>query len=169
MGEGMAVSMAAMMAVSAAPFFLAYGRDTRRPAAIAAVIAVYLAVWGALGFALGTLMDQVMLPHSLPAGAIAVVAALAYAATPWGRWARERCRQMAIREPRGLELRDAIGEALQYTACCVICSAGVMLALVVIGMSSPLVITAGAAVMLAYKLSPWPWPAAAAERARGRA
>ena len=36
----MAVSMAAMMVPTAAPFFLAYGRDTRRPVAIATVVLI---------------------------------------------------------------------------------------------------------------------------------
>jgi predicted metal-binding membrane protein len=155
---GMAVSMAAMMAPTAAPFFLAYGRDTRRPAAIAAVVLLYVAVWAAAGLALDHLMNLAMIPTSLPVVGISVAIALVYAATPWGRWAREQCRQMSRREPRGPRFRDALAEGAGYTACCVVCSAGVMPVVIVLGMSNPLVIVAGAAVMLAYKAVPWSDP-----------
>ena len=153
---GMAVSMSAMMMPTAAPFFFAYGRDTRRPVAIATVVLIYVAAWAAIGLALDYMMSQIMMPSSLLVVAIAVVIALAYAATPWGRWAREQCRQMSRREPRGPGFRDAVAEGASYAACCVVCSAGVMLVVIVLGMSNPLVIVAGAVVMLANKLIPWP-------------
>ena len=156
MGMGMTVSMAAMMVPTGAPFFLAYGRDTRRPVAIATVVLIYVAVWAAIGLALDNLMSHVMMPSSLLVVGIAIAIALAYSATPWGRWARERCRQMSLRGPRGPRFRDEMTEGASYAACCVVCSAGVMLVVIVCGMSNPLVIVAGAAVMLAYKLIPWP-------------
>ena len=159
MGTGMAVSMVAMMVLTATPFFLAYGRDTRRPMAIATVVLIYVAVWAAIGFALDYLTSQVMMPSSLLVVGIAVAIALVYGVTPWGRWAREQCRQMSMREPRGPRFRDAVAEGASYAACCVVCSAGVMLVVIVLGMWNPLVIVAGAAVMLAYKLIPWPAPA----------
>jgi len=159
MGTGTAVSMAAMMVLTATPFFLAYGRDTRRPMAIATVVLIYVAVWAAIGFALDYLTSQVMMPSSLLVVGIAVAIALVYGVTPWGRWAREQCRQMSMREPRGPRFRDALEEGASYAACCVVCSAGVMLVVIVLGMWNPLVIVAGAAVMLAYKLIPWPAPA----------
>ncbi len=164
MGTGMAVSMAAMMVPTAAPFFLAYGRDTRRPVATATVVLIYVAVWAAIGFALDYLMSQVMMPSSLLVVGIAVAIGLVYAVTPWGRWAREQCRQMSMREPRGPRFRDAVAEGAGYAACCVVCSAGVMLVVIVLGMSNPLVIVAGAAVMLAYKVIPWPAPALSRSR-----
>jgi membrane protein YdbS with pleckstrin-like domain len=52
-----------------------------------------------------------------------------------------------------------LADGASYTACCIVCSAGIMLALVVVGMSNPLVIVAGAAVMLLYKITPWRVPA----------
>jgi hypothetical protein len=159
MGTGMAVSMAAMMVLTAAPFFLAYGLDTRRPVAIATVVLMYVAVWAAIGLALDYLMSQVMMPSSLLVVGIAVAIALVYAVTPWGRWAREQCRLMSMREPRGPQFRDALAEGASYAACCVVCSAGAMLVVILLGMSNPLVIVAGAALMLAYKLIPWPGPA----------
>ena len=145
----MALSMAAMMAPSAAPFFVAYGRDSRRPAAIAAVVLMYVAAWAAIGFAAGALMDRVMLPmFSWPIVIGALGAALLYALSPWARWARTRCRTMCGRSARG----GAISEAAVYTACCVVCSAGLMAALIVVGMSNVLVLAGAAAAMLLYKL-----------------
>jgi predicted metal-binding membrane protein len=152
----MAFSMAAMMAGSAVPFFFAYGRDSRRPVAAVAVVLIYVAVWALIGFALDYLMGMVMMPSSLLIAAAAVAMAIVYALTPWGRWARDRCREMAQREPRGPRFRDALADGASYTVCCIVCSAGIMLALVVVGMSNPLVILAGAAVMLLYKITPWP-------------
>ena len=151
----MAFSMAAMMAASAVPFFFAYGRDSRRPVATAAVILIYLAVWALVGFALDYVMGKVMMPSSLLIAAAAVAVAVVYALTPWGRWARDRCCEMAQREPRGPRFRDALADGTSYTACCIVCSAGIMLAPVVVGMSNPVVIVAGAAVMLLYKITPW--------------
>jgi len=164
MGAGMALSMAAMMAPTAAPFFVAYGRGARRSSAVATVVLIYVAVWAAIGLALDSLMRQVMVPSSLQVVGIAAAIALAYAATPWGRWAREQCRLMSIGEPRGRRVLDAMADGASYAACCVVCSAGVMLLVIVLGMSNPLVIVAGAAVMLVYKVIPWPAPALSRSR-----
>ena len=155
----MALTMAAMMAPTAGPFFLAYGRDTRRPAAVATLVLIYVAVWGAIGLGLGYLMNQVMLPSSLLVVGVASAIALAYAVSPWGRWAREQCREMSVPRPRGGRFRDAVAEGASYAACCVVCSAGVMLMVMVLGMSNPMVIVTGAAVLLFYKLIPLPAPA----------
>jgi predicted metal-binding membrane protein len=152
----MALSMAAMMAASSVPFFFAYGRDSRRLVATAAVVLIYVAVWALIGFVLDHVMGMVMMPSSLLIAAAAVAVAVVYALTPWGRWARDRCREMARRESRGPRFRDVLADSASYTACCIVCSAGIMLALVVVGMSNPLVIVAGAAVMLLYKITPWP-------------
>ncbi len=160
----MAFSMAAMMAASAVPFFFAYGRDSRRPMATAAVVLIYVAVWALIGFVLEFVMGMVMMPSSLLIAAAAVAVAVVYALTPWGRWARDRCREMAQREPRAPRFQDALADGASYTACCIVCSAGIMLALVVVGMSNPLVIVAGAAVMLLYKITPWPVPALSRSR-----
>jgi len=145
----MAVSMAAMMAPSAAPFFVAYGRDNRRPMAIATVVLLYVAAWAAIGLGVGALMDRVMMP--MPSWPIVIAAlglALLYTVTPWARRARAQCRQMCGSAPRG----GAVAEAAVYTASCVVCSAGVMAALVVLGMSNLLLLSGAAAAMVVYKL-----------------
>jgi predicted metal-binding membrane protein len=160
----MALSMAGMMAASAVPFFFAYLRDSRRPVATAAVVLMYVVVWALIGFALDYVMGMVMMPSSVLIAAAAVAMAVVYALTPWGRWARDRCREMAQREPRAPRFRNALADGASYTACCIVCSAGIMAALVVVGMSNPLVIVAGAAVMLLYKITPWPVPALSRSR-----
>ena len=152
----MAVAMAAMMLPTAAPFFFAYWGVARRPGAIATVVLIYVAVWAVIGAAVEYLMGQVMLPSSFLVTAVAVGAALAYALTPWGRWAREECRRMSSRAPRGTRFRSAAAEGAAYAACCVVCSAGLMLVVIVLGMANPLVLVAGATAMLAYKLVPLP-------------
>ena len=154
----MAFSMAAMMAASAVPFFFAYGRDSRRPVATATVVLMYVTIWALIGFTLDYTMGMVM-PSSFLIAAGAVAMAVVYALTPWGRWARDRCRGMAQREPRQSRFRDALADGASYTASCIVCSAGIMAALVVVGMSNVLVIVAGAAAMLIYKIAPWPLPA----------
>lgn len=151
--------MAAMMSASAVPFFFAYGRDSRRPMATAAVVLIYAAVWALIGIALEHAMGTVMMPSAFPIAGAAVGVAVGYALTPWGRWAREQCRQMSMREQRGPRFRDAVAEGAGYAACCVACSGGLMLVVVMLGMSKPLVVVAGAAAMLAYKVIPWPAPA----------
>ena len=145
----MAASMVAMMVPGAAPFFVAYGRDTRRPAAIAVTAAVYVAVWAAIGLAVDSLMSQVMMPASLALDAAALAFAILYTFAPWSRAAHARCIEMCRRMPR----RGALVEGATYAACCVACTAGIMVALVVVGMANPLVMVAGAALMVAYKLN----------------
>jgi hypothetical protein len=71
---------------------------------------------------------------------------------------------MSMREPRGPRFRDAVAEGASYTACCAVCSAGVMPVVIVLGMWNPLVIVAGAAVVLVYKVIPWPAPALSRRR-----
>jgi Predicted metal-binding integral membrane protein (DUF2182) len=150
---GMAFAMSAMMAPTAAPFFVALGRDTRRTGAVALVVALYLAVWAAIGAGADVLMSRVMLPSSTLVGALAIAFAAAYALSPWSRWARARCRAMCRSELRSPGLRGALLDGSKYAACCVVCTAGVMASLVVLGMSNVLLIGLAAAAMLVYKLA----------------
>ena len=144
----MALSMAAMMAPTAAPFFVAFGRDTKRPAAIAAVVLIHAAVWALIGVATGAVMDRVMMPSGPVVIGTVLAFAAVYAVMPWSRWARNRCREMCQREARG----PAVLEGTTYAACCVVCTAGVMGALLVLGMSNLLLMAGATAVMLVYKL-----------------
>jgi hypothetical protein len=148
----MAVSMAAMMAPTAAPFFFAYGRDTRRPAAVAIAVAIYLGVWAVVGALAGVLMGAVMMPSSPVIAVAAIGLAVAYSLTPWSRRARTRCAEMSRRAPRGPRLGDALLDGWTYASCCLVCTAGVMAAIVVLGMSNLVVVVAAAAAIALYKL-----------------
>jgi predicted metal-binding membrane protein len=151
----MAASMAAMMVPTAAPFFFVYGRDTRRPGAVVITIVIYVAVWAAIGAIAGIAMGQVMMPTSVIVAAGAVAFAAAWTLSPWSRRARARCREMCMRAPRGAGLRAAFLDGSAYAASCLVCSAGVMIALVVLGMSNLWLIVVAAAALLVYKLMDW--------------
>ncbi len=88
----MATSMAAMMLPTAAPFFVAYGRSSRRAGPTATVVAIYLAVWATIGVAAYLVMSQVMLPSGLWLAAGAVLFAALYALAPWSRRGRAQCQ-----------------------------------------------------------------------------
>jgi predicted metal-binding membrane protein len=144
----MAASMAAMMLPTAAPFFVAYGRSSRRAGPTATVVAIYIAVWATIGVASYLVMSRVMLPSGLWVAAVAVLLAALYALAPWSRRGRAQCREMC-REAAG----DPISSGLTYAASCVACSAGVMVAVVILGMSNIALMAAAAAVVLLLK---WP-------------
>src|SRR5262249_58227201 len=75
-----------------------------------------------------------------------------YLVTPWARRGRARCQE-SCRVPAG----DAVRGGLTYTGNCILCSAGVMAALVVIGMSSLPAIFGAAGLLVVYK-NPGPRP-----------
>jgi predicted metal-binding membrane protein len=144
----MAASMAAVMLPTAAPFFVAYGRSSRRAGPTATVVAIYVAVWAAIGVASYLVVSQFMLPSGLWVAAGAVLFAALYALAPWTRRGRAQCREMC-RDAAG----DPISSGLTYAASCVACSAGVMGAVVILGMSNLALMAAAAAVVLLLK---WP-------------
>jgi predicted metal-binding membrane protein len=149
----MAASMAAMMVPTAAPFFFAYGRDSRRPAAVAITVVIYVAVWALVGALADLVMSSMMMPSSSVVAGAAVAFAFAYTVSPWSRRARARCREMCIRAPRGSSLRDALADGSTYAASCLACSAGVMVALVVVAMTNVLLIAVASVALLVYKVS----------------
>jgi predicted metal-binding membrane protein len=151
----MAGVMAAMMLPTAAPFFFAYGRDTRRPSGVVITVLVYVAVWGAIGAVADFVVNQAMVPSSARVTALAIAFAVLYTLSPWSRRARARCRELCMRAPRGAGPGGALVEGSTYAACCVVCSAGVMVALVVLGMSNPLFIAAAAGVLMVDKVTDW--------------
>ncbi len=145
----MAASMAAMMLPTAAPFFLAYGSKARRAGPTAIVVAIYAAVWAAIGVAAYVVMSHVMLPAGLWIAALAVVFAALYTLAPWSRRSGASCGKM-YRETAG----DPVRSGMRYATNCVISSAGVMVAVVILGMSNLALMAAAAAVLLLLK-----WPA----------
>lgn len=152
---------ALMMAPSALPFVVSFARRSRRwqlPTAV--LVAAYLAVWTVFG--LGAYYVSMALSQAWP---MAVTAAVAiafvglYAFTPWMRIGQARCIAMCRRrdpiDPGAV--RAAVREGMTYGLSCAACSGGVMLALVVLGMTNVVWMVAGSAVILLYKnAGPWP-------------
>jgi hypothetical protein len=139
----MAASMAAMMLPTAVPFFLA----VRRPDQMAVVAAIYAAVWAAIGAAAWFVMSQVLLPSSAWVPLVAIAFALTYLLMPWARLSARHCREMCRRPVAGPMWKAG----LTYTWNCFLCSAGVMVGVLVVGMSNVAWMAAAGAVVLIYK------------------
>jgi predicted metal-binding membrane protein len=163
---GWVVMMAAMMLPSATPLVFEFARSAegRRgwQAATALLGVTYLGLWLAFGVASYALYNAVGMPwpnQGLIGGAALVIAGL-YALTSVKRASEARCRELcALHGPLPFNLmRSAIVVGAKYGLSCLGCSAGLMLAMVLIGMSSLVWMTVLAAVVLAYKLAPAPTP-----------
>jgi predicted metal-binding membrane protein len=163
---GWVVMMAAMMLPSATPLVFEFARNAegrRRWQAATALLGVtYLGLWLAFGVASYALYNAVGMPwpnQGLIGGAALVIAGL-YALTPVKRASEARCRELcALHGPLPFNLmRSAVVVGARYGLSCLGCSAGLMLAMVLIGMSSLVWMTVLAAVALAYKLAPAPTP-----------
>jgi predicted metal-binding membrane protein len=151
------VMTAAMMAPSALPFIVAFARRVREwPLPTVVLAGAYLGVWALFG--VGAYFVSMAFPMSWPAG-IAILFVGLYAFTPLMRAGQARCIAMCRRKDpvEGRGFRAALGEGLTYGVSCVACSGGVMLALVVLGMSSVVLMAAGSALILVYKIAGgWP-------------
>ncbi len=163
---GWGVMMAAMMLPSATPLVFEFARNAegRRGwvAATALLGVTYLGLWLAFGVASYALYNAVGMPwpnQRLIGGAALVIAGL-YALTPVKRASEARCRELcALHGPLPFNLmRSAVVVGARYGLSCLGCSAGLMLAMVLIGMSSLVWMTVLAAVVLVYKLAPAPTP-----------
>jgi predicted metal-binding membrane protein len=122
----------------------------------------YLGLWLAFGVASYALYNAVGMPwpsQGLIGGGALVIAGL-YALTPVKRASEARCRELcALHGPLPFNLmRSAAVVGARYGLSCLGCSAGLMLAMVLIGMSSLIWMTVLAVIVLAYKLAPAPTP-----------
>jgi predicted metal-binding membrane protein len=152
---------AAMMAPSALPFVVSFARRSPRPPLLVAVlVSVYLLVWTAFGlaayFALGSI--SVPWPAGVAAGVALALVGL-YSFTPLQRMGQARCIAMCRRREtvEGRGVRAALTEGAIYGLSCVACSAGVMAALVLVGMSNIVWMVAGSTLILLYKIGgSWP-------------
>lgn len=152
----MAASMAAMMLPTAAPFFVAYARGVRRPAPTALAVLTYVAVWVAIGGVAYLVMARVMLPSGLYVAGLAIAFAGLYSLAPWKRAGQARCQAMCREPIVDPGLQSALTQGLAYSAGCVACSAGVMVAVLLLGMSSLVLMAAASGVILLYKIGgPW--------------
>jgi predicted metal-binding membrane protein len=161
---GWAVMMAAMMLPSATPLVFEFARNAegRRGwrAATALLGVTYLGVWLAFGIVCYALYNAVGMPwpnQGLIGGAALVIAGL-YALTPVKRVSEARCHELcALHGPLPFNLmRSAVVVGARYGLSCLGCSAGVMSAMVLIGMSNLVWMIVLTAVVFAYKIAPAP-------------
>ncbi|MBJ7600989.1 MAG: hypothetical protein DLM67_18295 [Candidatus Nephthysia bennettiae] len=157
-----AVMMAAMMLPSALPLVYRFARlaEGRRsqPAAVAVLGLVYLAVWlgfGALAYVAYNALGMPWPNHALVGGVALALAAL-YALTPLKRISQDRCREVcALHGPLPFTLvRAGAVAGWRYGLSCLGCSAGLMVAMVLVGMTSLGWTIVLAALVLVYKFAP---------------
>src|SRR5919198_2785220 len=162
-----AVMMAAMMLPSAIPLVFEFAQRAERrrgwQAATALLGVTYLGVWLAFGVACYALYNALGMPwpnQALVAGAALVISGL-YALTPIKRASEAWCRELcALHGPLPFNLmRSAVVVGARYGLSCLGCSAGLMVAMVLIGMSNLVWMIVLSAVVLAYKVAPAPTPA----------
>src|SRR5918993_1229086 len=159
---GWAVMMAAMMLPSATPLVFEFARraEGRRgwQAATALLGVTYLGLWLAFGVASYALYNAVGMPwpsQGLIGGGALVIAGL-YALTPVKRASEARCRELCALHgalPFNL-MRSAAVVGARYGLSCLGCSAALMVAMVLIGMSSLWWAVILGIVVLVYKFAP---------------
>jgi predicted metal-binding membrane protein len=159
---GWAVMMTAMMLPSATPLVFDFARNAegRRgwQAATGLLGVTYLGVWLAFGLVCYALYNAVGMPwpnQGLVGGAALVIAGL-YALTPLKRASEASCRERCALHgslPFNL-MRSAVVVGARYGLSCLGCSAGLMVAMVLIGMSNLAWMLVLAAVVLVYKVAP---------------
>lgn len=160
------VMMAAMMLPSALPLVFEFAQHTERRrgwrAATTLLGATYLGVWLVFGVVCYLLYNAVAMPwpnQGLIGGAALVFAGV-YALTPLKRASEALCRERcALHGPLPFNLmRGAVVAGARYGLSCLGCSAGLMVAMVLIGMSNLLWTIVLAVIVLVYKLAPAPMP-----------
>lgn len=161
-----AVMMIAMMVPPALPLVFEFAQQTERRhgwgTATALLGATYLGVWLAFGVVCYVLYDAAGMPWStqgLIGGASLVVAGL-YALTPAKRASEALCRERCALHgslPFNL-MRSAVVAGARYGWHCFGCSAGLMVAMVLIGMANLVWMMVLAAVVFVYKIGPPPTP-----------
>jgi predicted metal-binding membrane protein len=161
---GWAVMMAAMMFPSATPLVFEFARNAegRRgwQAATALLGVTYLGIWLAFGVACYVVYNAVGMPwpNQGLVGGVALILAGLYALTPLKRATEARCRELcALHGPLPFNLmRSAVVAGGRYGLSCLGCSAGLMVAMVLIGLSNLTWMIALTCVLLIYKLVPTP-------------
>jgi len=154
--------MAAMMLPSALPLVYEFAQNAegRRgwQVATAALGVAYLSVWLVFGLLCYAVYRAVNMPwpDQRLIGGLALVLAALYAITPIKHASEARFREMcALHDPLPFNLlRSALVAGVRYGLSCMGCTAGLMVAAVIIGMTSLgwMVIISG--LILVYKLAP---------------
>jgi predicted metal-binding membrane protein len=157
------VMMAAMMLPTAVPLVFEFARSAEARSgwqpATGLLGFTYLSVWLAFGLICYVLRSA--LPMSLPnqglVGLVALVLAGLYALTPIKRASEARCRELCALHGSSLPfnlMRSALVVGVKYGLSCVGCSAALMVAMVIIGMSNLTWILILSGLVLVYKLAP---------------
>jgi predicted metal-binding membrane protein len=161
---GWLMMMAAMMLPTVLPLVFEFARHSERRAgwqvATGLLCATYLAVWLAFGVAAYLVYDALRMPWAdqrLIGGASLVLAGI-YAATPFKRSSEARCRELcALHGPLPFNLqRSAVLVGARYGVSCIGCTATLMVASVLIGMSNLGLMAVLSGLVLLYKLAPMP-------------
>ncbi len=164
------VMMAAMMLPSAIPLVFEFAQHAARRrgwlVATALLGATYLGVWLAFGVVCYVLYSAVGMPwpnQGLLGGGALVIAGV-YALTPLKRASEALCRERcALHGPLPFNLmHSAVVAGARYGLSCLGCSAGLMVAMVLIGMANLVWMIVLAAIIMVYKLAPTPTPRAMA-------
>ncbi len=156
------VMMAAMMLPSALPLVYEFARNSagRRGwlVATAALSVTYLSIWLMVGVLFFTVYRIVKMPgpNQPLIGGLALVLAAFYAITPLKQASEARCRELcALHGPLPFNLkRSALLVGTRYGLSCVGCTAGLMVAAVIIGMTNLVWMVIISILILVYKLAP---------------
>jgi|SRR5690242_826290 len=156
------VMMAAMMLPSAIPVVLEFARAAERrkgwPVATGMLALTYLGVWlmfGVVCYAIYTVLGMPWPNQSTVVG-LALALAGVYSLSPIKRASQARCRELcALHGPLPFNLmRSAAVAGVRYGLSCLGCSAALMVAMVLLGMSSLWWAVILSIVLLVYKLAP---------------
>jgi predicted metal-binding membrane protein len=151
-----------MMLPSAIPLVYRFARQAEgrrtRPVAVGMLGLVYLAVWLAFGVACYLAYNALGMPwrNQALAGGVALGLAALYALTPLKRISQDRCREVcALHGPLPFNLvRAGAVAGWRYGLSCLGCSAGLMVAMVLVGMTSLGWTIVLAGLVLVYKFAP---------------
>lgn len=156
------VMMAAMMLPSAIPVVVEFARGAERrrrwPLATGVLLAAYLGVWLAFGVLCYAAYAAAGMPWANQAVVVGVALALAgvYSVSPIKRASQARCRELcALHGPLPFNLmRSAAVAGVRYGLSCLGCSAALMVAMVLLGMSSVWWAVILGIVVAVYKFAP---------------
>ena len=156
------VMMAAMMLPSAIPVVLEFTRTAERrrrwPVATGVLAVTYLGVWLLFGVVCYAIYTALGMPWPTQPVVVGLALALAgvYSLSPMKRASQARCHELcALHGPLPFNLmRSAAVAGARYGLSCLGCSAALMVAMVLLGMSSLWWAVILGIVVLVYKLVP---------------
>jgi len=156
------VMMAAMMLPSAVPVVFEFARTAERrggwPVATGVLAVTYLGVWLMFGVVCYAIYTALRMPWPNQPLVVGVALALAgvYSVSPIKRASQARCRELcALHGPLPFNLiRSAAVAGMRYGLSCMGCSAALMVAMVLLGMSSLWWAVILGFVVLLYKWAP---------------